>query len=181
MSTGDEVLPGNAGLRDQIMALKWIQDNINAFSGNPKSVTIIGMSAGGASVHFHYFSPLSKGLFHRGISNSGVALNVWALQQENPLERAKNLAKLVGCPILNNFELMKCLKNRPTMQLMNGCKELTANVEDRMQFVPVVDNFAKNPVLPDHPKKLLEQGKFNDFPWISSVTADEGVFIYNRT
>jgi len=60
-STGDDVLPGNNGLKDQVAALKWIQRNIAAFGGNPGSVTIAGMSAGGASVHYHVLSPMSQG------------------------------------------------------------------------------------------------------------------------
>lgn len=61
LSTEDEVVPGNNGIRDQILALKWVKDNIAYFGGNPESITITGMSAGGASVHMHYLSPLSKG------------------------------------------------------------------------------------------------------------------------
>lgn len=63
LSTEDEVVPGNNGLKDQSLALQWIQKNIHAFGGNPGSVTITGMSAGGASVHYHYLSPRSSGLF----------------------------------------------------------------------------------------------------------------------
>lgn len=48
-------------MKDQALALVWIQKNIKYFGGNPGSVTITGMSAGGASVHLHYFSPLSRG------------------------------------------------------------------------------------------------------------------------
>ena len=61
MSTEDEVVPGNMGMKDQVMALRWVKENIKSFGGNPDSVTISGLSAGGASVHYHYLSPLSKG------------------------------------------------------------------------------------------------------------------------
>ena len=60
-STGDDALPGNNGLKDQVAALKWVQRNVAAFGGNPGSVTIAGMSAGGASVHYHMLSTLSRG------------------------------------------------------------------------------------------------------------------------
>ncbi|XP_063801699.1 fatty acyl-CoA hydrolase precursor, medium chain-like isoform X2 [Pseudophryne corroboree] len=71
-STGDGQLHGNYGLLDQVAALQWIQENIADFGGDPQSVTIFGESAGGASVSAHVLSPLSKGLFHRAIAESGV-------------------------------------------------------------------------------------------------------------
>jgi len=57
----DEALPGNWGLKDQNMALRWVQENIKFFGGNPNSVTIFGESAGGSSVHYHVLSPMSRG------------------------------------------------------------------------------------------------------------------------
>lgn len=62
LSTGDDVVPGNNGLKDQSAALKWVHRNIASFGGNPASVTIAGCSAGGASVQYHFLSPLSEGL-----------------------------------------------------------------------------------------------------------------------
>lgn len=70
---GSSVCPGNAGLLDQVMALKWVRDNIAEFGGDPDNVTIFGESAGGCSVDLHLNSPISQGLFHKAISQSGQA------------------------------------------------------------------------------------------------------------
>ena len=66
-----EELKGNYAYMDQIAALKWVRQNIAAFGGDPKNVTIFGESAGGVSVHTHLTSPLSRGLFQKAISQSG--------------------------------------------------------------------------------------------------------------
>ena len=72
-------VPGNAGLKDQTFALKWVQRNIESFGGDKENVTIFGESAGGGSVHYHMISEHSKGLFKKAIPMSGVAFNYWAL------------------------------------------------------------------------------------------------------
>lgn len=80
LSTGDEVIQGNNGLKDQLMALKWVKQNIEAFGGDVNSITIFGESAGSASVEYLILSPLAKGLFHRAISESGSSLCPWAFK-----------------------------------------------------------------------------------------------------
>ena len=68
---GDEIVPANLGIHDQIVALHWVQENIDRFGGDPNNVTIFGNSAGGFTVGILMLSPLAKGLFHRAIIQSG--------------------------------------------------------------------------------------------------------------
>lgn len=61
LNTGDENAPGNAGLKDQVMALKWVRNNIKYFGGDPQKITLGGMNSGAASVQLHMMSPMSQG------------------------------------------------------------------------------------------------------------------------
>lgn len=61
LNVGDDAYPGNLGMKDQVMALRWIRDNIYAFGGDPNRVTIFGDSSGSASVSYHILSPMSRG------------------------------------------------------------------------------------------------------------------------
>jgi hypothetical protein len=61
LSLENDEVPGNAGLKDQVMALRWVQQNIAVFGGDPGNVTLFGQSAGAVSVQYHMLSPMSKG------------------------------------------------------------------------------------------------------------------------
>ena len=67
-----EGVASNLGQRDQIAALQWVRDNIEAFGGNPNQVTIFGESAGGMAVSTLIAMPQAKGLFQRVIAQSGA-------------------------------------------------------------------------------------------------------------
>ncbi|XP_026319308.1 carboxylesterase 1F-like [Hyposmocoma kahamanoa] len=90
-----EEIPGNAGMKDQVAALRWVKKNISNFGGDPDNITIFGESAGAGSVAYHLISPMSKGLFKRAIAQSGSATCYWAKSFE-PRERAIALARKLG-------------------------------------------------------------------------------------
>ena len=70
MSTEDDVAPGNFGLKDQTMALSWVQRNVPKFGGDPLRVTLFGESAGGSSTHFQILSPKSIGRCHTHLAGT---------------------------------------------------------------------------------------------------------------
>lgn len=61
LTTGDTVVPGNTGLKDQILALRWIHDNIKHFGGDPHKITLVGQSAGAVSIGYLLQSPKARG------------------------------------------------------------------------------------------------------------------------
>ena len=167
MTTHDAAAPGNYGLLDQVMALRWVRDNIAAFGGDPKAVTIFGHSAGAASVSLLVFSPLTKGLFHRAISQSGTSLANFAASGRKA-EFTEELAEKLNCPTDNTGEMVKCLRQKPMQTLLDYARP------DKHEYRPRVDSEVDHPLLPKDPRLLLRKGDFNLVPWMHGVTKEEG-------
>lgn len=102
-------ISGNAGLKDQALALKWINKNIRNFGGDPKKVTIAGLSAGGYSATAHMISPMSLHLFVNVIAMSGAL--AWQKKlKTNNIDAAVTLATRIDCPTENLSVMVLCLK-----------------------------------------------------------------------
>ena len=131
LSLGNDRAPGNVGVLDQNMALRWIHENIHSFGGSPDQITLFGESAGGISVGAHMASPLSQDLFSRAIMQSGVPTETWGKQTVSQNQHnARELAKLVGCPSdddpdsiiaclsgVDSVELSRAVNNIPNYQI----------------------------------------------------------------
>lgn len=97
-TTDSNISPGNYGLKDVLMALRWVHENIKSFHGDPNSVTLWGHSSGAGLVHALALSKKTEGLFHRYIMQSGT---LFASAGKNSYYKMRSvsleIAKLLGC------------------------------------------------------------------------------------
>ena len=118
LSTEDEEAPGNYGLLDQSLALKWVKQNIIYFGGNSDSITIFGESAGGASVHLHMLSPHSNGLINRAIAQSGTALCRWVIS-DSAGEYTRKAAEFLNCSTTSSRDILECLRLKSVNEIVS--------------------------------------------------------------
>uniref|UniRef100_A0A286XCP4 Carboxylesterase type B domain-containing protein n=2 Tax=Cavia porcellus TaxID=10141 RepID=A0A286XCP4_CAVPO len=160
-STGDQHATGNWGYLDQVAALRWVQQNIAHFGGNPDRVTIFGESAGGISVSSHVLSPMSRGLFHGAIMESGVAVMPGFISSSSEAISTM-VANISGCGVVDSEAMVRCLRGKSE-------EEILAITKNFMAIPAVVDgNF-----LPRHPQELLASADFQPVPSIIGVNNDE--------
>lgn len=123
------MIPGNYGLKDQVLALSWVQENIGQFGGDPGQVTIFGQSVGGASTGYHILSPLSKGLFHKAILHSGTPLCTFASVTPGLVrKRSEAVAVIAGCHTETSEDILNCLKKLPATYLVQLHNRLLVSV-----------------------------------------------------
>ncbi|KAI8498415.1 hypothetical protein Bbelb_236170 [Branchiostoma belcheri] len=165
---GTEDAPGNAGLTDQVLALKWVQNNIAAFGGDPQKVTLFGESSGGTSVAFHLLSPGSSGLFLRAILQSGTALITWGRDTKDAAyEKTTKIAKAVGCPTdQGKAKMVECFRNKDGQQLVSS------SLLGYTYFYPTEDGT----VIPESPFVSYKEGNFKKADILIGSNENEGTY-----
>jgi len=152
----------NLGIADQQAALRWVRDNIAAFGGNPRNVTIMGQSAGGYSVCAHLASPASAGLFQRAIVQSAPCAGADAARDRADAEQ-QGLAFAAGLGCGDQRTALRCLRGKTPAEL------LAAAGTGHDGYRPVTGGT----LLPVAPARAFETGRFNQVPVLYGGNHDE--------
>lgn len=163
--------PGNLALWDQLAVLQWVQRNIRSFGGDPGRVTVFGESSGAMLLHGHVLSPHSRGLFHRVFLMSGAMSTDSCMNSASESIAAVNsISKAVGCVSYDGAtdpdEVLDCLRNKPAQDLC-AVKAVTLRPTFENEFIPC------------RPSLAMEEGYFDPYDAMISVTANEGAYTFN--
>ncbi|CAG9824776.1 unnamed protein product [Phaedon cochleariae] len=197
LTTDDLIIPGNYGLKDQLLALKWVNQNIKYFGGDPEKVTIFGQSAGAASVNFHFMSKQSEGLFRAGIAQSGSILCPWVYQEDS-----KNTAYDLASNIDSNFhrnssseELLRFLRNVSANDLKKAAaagspvnslfglayraQMLNDQIFQGFSFAPTIEPEHENAFITGSMYEAVEKGHINPVPMMIGTCSEEAIVFSN--
>ncbi|XP_015171822.1 PREDICTED: cholinesterase 2-like [Polistes dominula] len=170
---------GNAGLKDQSLALKWVQDNIHNFGGDPKKVTLMGISAGSASVGYQLLSERSKGLFRNTISMSGAPLCFWAFDRpEQVRSKVMQIARRLGYNGTRE-NLLEFYYN-VNVQSLTEVIDNYSSIDLPMRPVLEDANYVPDAFISECSLKKYMSGNFNHGPVMMGYTKNE-TLIYLAT
>lgn len=184
LSTSDEVILGNAALKDQNLALKWTHENVYLFGGDPNKITIFGKSSGAANTAYHILSKKSAGLFRAAICQSGSAMSHWAYQR-NSRSLAFKLATFID-PHFNinssSEELLNFLQNVNASVLDEASKDLLMaltsdnKIFEGRTFGPVIEADVEDAFITELMHNSFAKGDFNQVPLMIGICSEEGLY-----
>jgi len=169
LSTKDVTLETNLFLRDIVLALRWVKDNIGAFGGDPDNVTVFGESAGAHAVAALLAAPDAKGLFAQAISESPAS--GMTRSSEVAAEFAARFATLLGARKQDATHAL--MKASPAELVAAQNRLIDDGVRDMLGAFPIGPVFGDD-YLPLDPVEAMRQGKAHRVPLIVGTNADEG-------
>lgn len=151
---------GNAGLKDQQMALEWVYENIQHFGGDPENICVFGESAGAASVHLQVLNRNSRKMMKSAIMQSGCALGDWVFQKHSSLA-TRNLARQLGCPVDDDEEMFKFIMAATAEEFLKYFHK-TQDVDERrrnlrLTFKPVIEEESEESFITMSPVEIIKR------------------------
>lgn len=190
-----EEAPGNVGLWDQALAIRWLKDNAHAFGGNPEWMTLFGESAGSSSVNAQLMSPVTRGVVKRGMMQSGTMNAPWShMTSEKAVEIGKALINDCNCNvsmlkvglyfmiilriIINNTKYTFQTNPAHVMSCMRSVDAKTISVQQWNSYSGIL-SFPSAPTidgafLPADPMTLLQTADLKDYDILMGNVRDEG-------
>ncbi|ALC45327.1 alpha-Est1 [Drosophila busckii] len=183
LSDRDLDVPGNAGIKDQILALRWVHSNISHFNGDPNNITLMGLSAGAASAQILMSTEKTRGLFHKIILMSGSSLCNWANEPNH--KWAHRLACHLGYTgSENEKEVFRYLQRASARDITNynGMVKKEETLDYILfPFGPVVEPYVSESCVVGKPHvELISESWSNELPVIIGGTSFEGLFSYQH-
>lgn len=180
LSLNIEEASGNAALKDILLALKWIQGNIEQFGGDPNKITIGGQSSGSTLVHFLLLTEKSTGLFQQAILLSGNAVSHKSVSR-HAIDNAFTLAKKLGLATDDVRTLLKRLIELDVFDIIDA--EMSMAEDDNVclrpfaAFIPSIEINSPHAVITSDPVEIIRSGLKQNVPILAGFNYREGIFV----
>lgn len=187
LSLGNDAVPGNMGLYDQVMALRWVRENAGAFGADANSITIWGQGMGSISVSAHMVSPVSRRLFHRAIMQTGSILTAPEMYSRSA-DVADEFLEQSGCQYAeddegesesgNEEQVIDCLRKASMQRLMQAAANVS--LKNPVPFFFTTDEEFFNYSSPNTIKHSLSTALSPDLrDLLIGFNSDEGSLLLN--
>ncbi|XP_041971069.1 esterase FE4-like [Aricia agestis] len=178
-------VPGNAAMKDTIMALRWVKRNIHHFNGEENNVTAFGESAGAGIVTSYLTSKMADGLIHKIICQSGVSVSDLFITDEDPIEKARQVSSYLGQDILDPRKLYESLLNTPLDDLLYALASAELSRPPavvRALLLPVLEKKfdGVEQFFDDYPMVVMRENRFKKLPILCSLHSHEGALFLRK-
>lgn len=175
-------VPGNAAMKDQAMAMRWVRENISYFGGDSKNITVFGESVGAICTHWHMVSDFSKGLFDKAIVQSGSALVDFCAVPHTE-NWAQRLAMVLGWKPNGSQTYFEYLQNVPAVDIVMAQDWILSppeqKIHGRMIFSVTLEPYESEQCFNRRdPLEFYQNAWGNKIPLIIGGTSEEGLLFY---